>query len=340
MKKNRSSCVEQPFFSVVIPIYNVDKYLQRCVDSVLKQEFDNIEIILVDDGSPDSSPQICDRYAKKDKRILAIHKQNGGLSSARNAGIKSANGKYIIFLDSDDFWEGENCLNNIYARIKFKEQTDVLFYRCMDYSSITNTKLVSQKEYDCDFIKNNSRDEVLNYLFKNELFPGAAWLIVTRRDFLIDNDLFFIEGIKAEDIDWLLNVFLKAQKFEAINDALYIYVKYRTDSITGTADIKSAKDILFTINKWLRELEKEIYINTRENVYKYLLKHYLCAVLILDKLPREKKNEMISVMKDYCMLLKYDMSLKGKICRWVYKFGGLGCLSKLLNLYRIMRMNT
>ena len=94
---------DNPLISVVIPIYKVEKYLCECVDSVINQTYTNLEIILVDDGSPDNCPAICDDYASKDSRIKVIHKENGGQSSARNAGIKIAKGEYISFIDSDDY---------------------------------------------------------------------------------------------------------------------------------------------------------------------------------------------------------------------------------------------
>ena len=91
-------------FSIVVPIYKTEKYLKQCVDSILSQSFTDFELILVDDGSPDNSGKMCDDYAQKDCRVRVIHKQNGGLSDARNAGIKEAKGDYLCFLDSDDFW--------------------------------------------------------------------------------------------------------------------------------------------------------------------------------------------------------------------------------------------
>lgn len=103
--------------SVIIPIYNVEKYLSDCVESVLKQTYTDLEIILVDDGSQDASGQICDDYAKQDSRVQVIHKKNGGLSSARNAGIDQATGQYFFFLDSDD-WIAENALELLYKEIK------------------------------------------------------------------------------------------------------------------------------------------------------------------------------------------------------------------------------
>ena len=95
--------MENPKVSILVPIYNVEKYLPRCIESVLSQDFRDYELILVDDGSPDQCPQICDEYAKKDSRIKVVHKQNGGLVSARLAGFMEARGEYLVFLDSDDY---------------------------------------------------------------------------------------------------------------------------------------------------------------------------------------------------------------------------------------------
>lgn len=95
--------MKKPLISVIVPIYNVESYLNRCVESIVNQTYQNLEIILVDDGSPDNCPQICDDWARKDSRIKVIHKENGGLSDARNAGMNIATGEYISFIDSDDY---------------------------------------------------------------------------------------------------------------------------------------------------------------------------------------------------------------------------------------------
>ena len=100
-------------YSVIVPIYKVEKYLKKCIDSILEQSFKDFELILVDDGSPDNCPQICDEYAKNDSRIKVVHKKNGGLVSARNVGIQTAIGDYICYVDGDD-WIHEDTLKNLY----------------------------------------------------------------------------------------------------------------------------------------------------------------------------------------------------------------------------------
>lgn len=117
------------FFSVIIPIYNVEDYLEQCVNSVLNQTYKDLEIILVNDGSKDKCPEMCDDFAKKDERILVLHKKNGGLSSARNFGMDHASGKYILFLDSDDYWSEKEALNKLHEELlKVKCLSDALIY--------------------------------------------------------------------------------------------------------------------------------------------------------------------------------------------------------------------
>ena len=121
--------MNRPVISVVIPAYNVEAYIERCVNSVRNQTVENIEIILIDDGSPDRSPVLCDQYAEKDRRVRVIHKKNGGLASARNRGITVATGKYIFFLDSDD-WLEKDGLQQLYELAQ-KYQVDFVRYRAL-----------------------------------------------------------------------------------------------------------------------------------------------------------------------------------------------------------------
>jgi glycosyltransferase involved in cell wall biosynthesis len=103
----KTKCAKQPLVSVIVPVYKVEAYLQTCVDSILEQPYENIEIILVDDGSPDRCPMICEEYAKKDPRIRVIHQENRGLPGARNTGLRAASGEWIICVDSDDLWKSD-----------------------------------------------------------------------------------------------------------------------------------------------------------------------------------------------------------------------------------------
>ena len=130
--------MEQDLISVIIPVYNVEKYLKRCMDSVLKQTYSNIEIIIVDDGSTDTSGSLCDEYWKKDSRITVFHKENGGLSSARNFGLERVSGNYVCFIDSDDFIH-ENYISFMYDKI-IKNDADICYCKSTKFTDDVQIK--------------------------------------------------------------------------------------------------------------------------------------------------------------------------------------------------------
>ena len=175
--------------SIIIPIYNVEKYLHCCINSVIRQTYKNLEIILIDDGSPDNCGKICDEYAKKDNRIKVIHKENGGLSSARNAGLDIAKGEYISFVDSDDY-VAENFIEKLYKLCK-ENDADIAecdFYRIKANEKsmlYVSTTAVMNKELNCD----------------DKLLVGnvTTWRIMFNRQFIMLNNITQV-NLPAEDI--------------------------------------------------------------------------------------------------------------------------------------------
>jgi glycosyltransferase involved in cell wall biosynthesis len=151
----------KPLISVVVPVYNVEKYLNECVDSILAQTYENLEIILVDDGSPDRCPQICDQYAAAHANVRVVHKQNGGLSSARNAGLEVATGEWITFIDSDDWIVDANAYNDVMAHrdeadiIMYgynSQKTDASFVPCIEFDSVKHFSDDALKQVAVSFI--------------------------------------------------------------------------------------------------------------------------------------------------------------------------------------------
>lgn len=218
-----------PKISIIVPVYKVEKEIHRCVESLINQTFNDIEIILVDDGSPDNCPIICDEYAKKDKRIKVIHKENGGLSDARNVGLLEAKADYVLFVDSDDYIDKNTC-ERFYSSIE--ANVDVIVgdairiegdkKSLMEHAYISSDTIISGKEF-------------LKTQLKSRKMYMAAWLNLYNRRFLIDNDLFFKKGILHEDEQWTPRVFLKAQKVKYIRFPFYNYI-IREDSITKAKD--------------------------------------------------------------------------------------------------------
>lgn len=210
--------------SVIVPIYNVEKYLDRCVDSIINQTYKNLEIILVDDGSPDNCPKMCDDYAKIDNRIKVVHKENGGLSDARNAGMKVATGEYVSFIDSDD-----------YISLDFYE---TLLETIVDNDSdIVECGVVKFYEYN-NFDEYSDDLKVTNYdtlyaldgLINENPFKQHVWNKLYKSNIALD--IPYAVGKLNEDEFWTYQIFGKAKKVTRINKTMYYYFQ-RGSSIMG-----------------------------------------------------------------------------------------------------------
>lgn len=210
--------------SIIVPIYNTEKYLNRCVDSILAQSYKNLEIILVDDGSNDNSPAICDSYAKRDTRIKVVHKKNGGLSSARNAGLDMATGDYIGFVDSDDFISSdmyEILMDNMDE--SGNVLSNVMYVRSYDDGEIapskvphTTDKEISSVQFARELMLHTGDVSVCTKLFPKELFSNVR----------------FCEGKLNEDLLFILEILTKIEKINFIGKIGYYYFS-RSGSISS-----------------------------------------------------------------------------------------------------------
>lgn len=281
--------------SIIIPIYNVEKYLKRCLDSVVNQTYKYIEIILVNDGSPDNCGKICDEYAKIDSRIKVIHKENGGLSSARNAALDIVSGEYIMFVDSDD-WISENSLEQLNEYIN------------MDYD-IINFKFSFVEEKTENIIEFNGRTEnsyecdLLSYIDK--LFSGELDFFIWNK--LYKRDLFdgvrFPEGRNYEDLATIYKLYFKAKSIIVTDYTLYYYWLGNSNSITSNSTVKNMTDYLVSAKEIYKVNKNYLQINKRDfsNVdtwYKMmiiqLLINYTKSTYKDDDLKREILSELRS----------------------------------------------
>lgn len=222
--------------SVIIPVYNKEKYLKKCVDSLIEQSYSNIEIILVNDGSVDRSPQICDDYAFKDSRIKVIHRENGGVSAARNAGIENANGKYLMFVDSDD-WVASNFCEEAYKAI-IKNCSDICvfgFYNINEKDSNTITTIRYKNELldNIQALKENLKNNIQNYVW-NKIYNASLF-----------SKIRFVEGKVWEDLEIMYRLILQSKSVAFCDKCTYFYQK-NNSSITKNITAKSLEDI-FTI---------------------------------------------------------------------------------------------
>lgn len=212
--------------SIIIPVYGVAKYLPKCVDSLLIQDISNYEIILVDDGSPDECPEICDQYAAQYSNIKVVHQANGGLSAARNSGIKIAQGKYILFVDSDDYLQ-PNTLANLLEQAE-RDNLDVLRFR---YQNVKESGEVFAPYKDMTNYNDYSAVPTDGLTFLNERMGNQCYVV----QFLVKAEIvrqeLFTPGIYFEDTDWTPRMLLRAKRVASVNSIVYNYL-WREGSIT------------------------------------------------------------------------------------------------------------
>lgn len=251
-----------PKISIIVPVYKVEEYLPRCIDSILDQTFTDFELILIDDGSPDNCGAICDEYAKKDRRIVVIHKDNAGVSSARNDGLEISKGEYILFCDSDDFVSKEWC--KIMYEIISQSNIDlgICGYSYCDINgNIANSKIV--------FNNNNLFVEKKNFfsLYMNNLI-NMPWNKIYRKKIITESRIFFDESIDYnEDLLFVLH-YIQCCKgdFAVVNEALNYY---RT-GIDGSLTKKYVENFWNIKKKVFCEIKKTIdYCNIDFNKVKY-----------------------------------------------------------------------
>lgn len=261
------SCIE---VSIIIPVYNVEKYLRRCLESIINQSLKNIEIIIVNDGSTDRSIEICNEYADLDKRVRVFNKENGGLSDARNYGLINAKGLYVLFVDSDDFINTDS-LEKLYLCAIINNLEIVVG----DATRVEEHKVYQISHSDSVLEQTFTGSEFLKHQLKYNLMNMAVWLNLYNRDFLITNQFFFKKGIYHEDELWTPIVFLKAQRVRYEREAFYQYI-IRKDSITKQKDrTKNGVDLINTC----KELEV-YYKSVTDKKLRNLLLDYLTMLFL------------------------------------------------------------
>ena len=306
----------RPLVSVVIPVYKVEPYLARCVDSVLDQTLQDLQIILVDDGSPDNCPQLCDAYAKQDSRIQVIHKENGGLASARNAGMAVATGKWLFFLDSDDWLELDG-LESLVA-VGEEHHVDVVRYRAirsgwpgMEAHAPCMVEPVRELQHGC-YNRRQILQEVYPRLITTpQLSMGAvvgAWGSLYNLDFLNRNNLRFYEEVKfSEDLVFSARVVRAANSFFFVDTPGVYHYFYNPNSISksfraGRWD--SCKSLIHTCQRdfaddpdfdftgqlhCLRWFCIMLALNERRHLKTYAERLRYCREILRDPVVRETK---------------------------------------------------
>ena len=303
--------------SIIVPVYNVEVYLEKCLNSIINQTYGNIEIILINDGSTDNSGKICDKYAKIDERVVVIHKENGGVSSARNAGLKVAKGNFVGFVDPDD-WIAEDMYEKLYLEIKkFNANISVCkFKRVMDRKNFIKRK-------NCfDAITLNSIDSMYFMLTSIEGYGCAVWNKLYRVDFLKRNSIFTTNSMISEDVSFELQEVYFANKIVSLPVITYNYYRRGISANSLSSNLSyldKRSDVLIDVfNRYI--VKRKFGVECETILVNYvLLLLYDAGVSYTDK-----KAYLALVEKMYSNVLKYSsvriivcnnsLSIRQKMC--------------------------
>lgn len=318
----------RPIISVIIPVYNVAHYLKQCIESIISQE-GNIEVILIDDGSPDESPSICDEYAQKDNRIHVIHKQNGGVSSARNAGLDAAQGEWIWFVDGDDYI-AENVLKRIYQEIQKHPHAD-LIQMGMNYL-YDNNRLVPQKIKLVDNLEKNK------FLLQHITYHNHRLLF--KREIIEKNRLCFTQGLRvAEDQEFQLKYMMLCKTPIQIPISAYIY-RQREGSATHDAStsnriVNDTFTVLGNLNRFINEkqISAEKWLHNRIQIMIRSLLYAASQIHNLDKKEIKAKLNRLAIQYEQCgincfksnkiMLARKNLTLYFLLNKYYLKIRGI-----------------
>lgn len=287
-----------PEISVIVPVYKVEPYIHKCIDSILGQTFSDFELILVDDGSPDSCGEICNRYAEKEERICVIHKENGGLSDARNAGMKVASGQYVIFIDSDDYIE-DDMLEYLYSRLK---AANADMATCGIYEVYADR--IEAQQVETDFVCTG--EAAFRCILRGYTIRGEIWNKLIRRSCV--EDLEFPKGKLYEDIYYTVDMMQRIKTVAVGTQPKYYYL-HRSDSITGKAYRPQLFDIIegytknyHVVKKAFPDLEEEaecLWLWSRFIVLdKMLLEENYRSIERFDELVLFIRRHFIRIMKN------------------------------------------
>ncbi len=278
--------------SIIIPVYNVEKYIKNAIDTAINQTYKNIEIILIDDGSTDSSGKICDDYKNLDERIVVFHTENGGLSSARNVGLENATGEYLMFLDSDDFFELD-AVENLYNAIEEKQADFVI-------GNYINTNETGEKwnspvfPYDrFQEFKLSIEDSFISFYVMN----SGVWNKIFRKKFIDSLDLKFEIGLPAEDAIFTTYCFIKSNCVYYIPKIVYNYRLRNSGSISSSCSYKYFEGI----NKAYRIIYDNFKTNNRLSYYRYfyaksmnyMINNFIDSQLLTEEQQMQVLNSMM-----------------------------------------------
>lgn len=310
--------------SIIVPVYNVEKYLQECVESVIQTDMDSVEIILVDDGSTDSSGKMCDEIADKYDCVHCIHKENAGVSKARNDGLAVARGKYVAFVDADDRLS-PNGLSAILEWIQ-KSSADICFMQARKL--YPNGTLVDLGDgISSGGIRGKNKEEVFEYLASRPKYPGSACTKLFKRDFLVDNMLIFPVGrTNGEDLAFVMECLLAAGSFDALDMPYYEYRQNRFGSASHTITVEAFRQVSEFVSEFSDRLVKnsKAVNEIADCAMSFVAYEYLVLMMFYEALRKRGDSEIKALrtyLKEKQWVMRYAKSRLGML--------GLCCMKML-----------
>ena len=323
--------------SFVIPVYNVEAYLPQCLDSILSHSTDACEVVMVDDGSKDGSPAICDRYCEKYANARVVHIPNGGNSAARNLGVEMARGKYICFVDSDDYID-DGAVGKILEWIDSHEADVCFLEACKVYPDGSKTPL--GEGLTGGELRGMGKEQALAFMAGCSKYPGGPWAKLYRREFLLANAIRFPNDRRlCEDLFYTLDAYLAAESFDGLNFPYYYYRQNVAGSITSNVTPRyyfdKARFVTYVAEEFCdgntpRDAIAESAVSFAAYEYSILVWHLLCMT-------GEDWNRAYQFLKDYRWVLKYGKSAKTKLVRAVVNVLGLRMTARVMDVYMSRR---
>ena len=305
--------------SVIVPIYNVESYLDKCLQSLQDNSFDGLEILLVNDGSTDNSERIAKSYVEKNPTLFRLlSKKNGGLSSARNYGIEHASGKYLIFIDSDDF------VTEDFSRLRDYLSSDVDFF-VVGYTAlfIDSSKVFDNKAEELE------GEDILSSMEISSR-RNSAWTKIVKKSFLLENDLWFHDGF-AEDFNFTARAYIRARKIKKLNINYYQYIAQRAGSIMNTVKKQRFIDLINHAEDIMSEMGRCTLTKRQQRIIEqYVGFNLVSNFRRIKMLNKEDKKEMVRLLRTNYRLIKHQRPMFLKMFVLFGRIFGFGLAYRLV----------
>ncbi|WP_104472345.1 glycosyltransferase [Acinetobacter indicus] len=317
---------ENPFFSFIIPVYNVERFLPECIESILNQSFTDYEILLIDDGSTDNSLEICRYYEKKDERIKALTKPNAGLSHTRNVGLNIATGEYIFFLDSDDHLEKQGtCLGEVHVHL-LESSADIFMFDLIRFSVDENDKYCLHDNF---FREKVIFIDGVEEIFNKKIYTTSACNKIIKKSLIDIKGLRFLEGVLSEDLSWCAELLKYPFSMQYTNMELYFYRQNRGGSIMSEISKKHIMDIY----KQLVIFSSDFKGKSNEYLKNYLSLNYLNCLRLMCIHSEFSLMELVRLMKPMSFYLAGYGNSKIILLNYTSKIMGFKSTIRVLRFY-------